>query len=310
MNKHKTYSYIALLIGVVSVSASAVMVKLTTTPPPVTAFYRMLFSVLLMLPFFLFTRGAGLRTMTRKDWLYISLAGVFLAFHFILWFESLALTSVASSVVLVTLQPLFAFAGTYFLFGERVSRQAVLSAALAIGGSAIISWGDFQISGWALAGDILALAACFMVTAYLLVGQDVRKRHTLILYTTLVYGISAAALLVYCLLFSYNLNPGNGENLLMLLMLAVFPNLLGHSLFNWALKWTSTNTISMAILFEPAGAIILAYFILNENIFWTQAAGSIVIITGIILFIAGDVRIKTSHSSNMDESGKKSGIEK
>ncbi|KZZ83272.1 MULTISPECIES: DMT family transporter [Bacillaceae] len=290
MNKQKTYAYIALFIGVLSVSASAVMVKLTTTPPPVTAFYRMFFSVLLMMPFFLLARGSGIKEMTNKDWLYISMAGIFLAFHFILWFESLELTSVASSVVLVTLQPLFAFAGTYLLFGERVTRQAVWSAAIAIIGSLIISWGDLQISGWALAGDLLALTACFMVTAYLLFGQEVRKRHSLILHTTLVYGISAATLLLYCLVFSYSLDPGSGENLMWLLLLAIFPNLLGHSLFNWALKWISTNTISVAILFEPAGAIILAYYVLNEQIMLTQAIGSAVIFAGILIFMAGDMK--------------------
>ncbi|AZB44121.1 DMT family transporter [Bacillus sp. FJAT-42376] len=309
MNKQKSYAYFALLIGVLSVSASAVLVKMTSTPAPVTAFYRMFFSAILMLPFFFIAKGAGIKRMSRKDWLYLTLAGVFLAFHFILWFESLALTSVASSVVLVTLQPLFAFIGTFLFFGERVTRQAVWSAGLAIVGSLIISWGDFQISGWALAGDFLALTACFMVTAYLLFGQEVRKRHSLILQTTLVYAISAITLLLYCLLFSYNLNPGSGENLIWLLMLAVFPNLLGHSLFNWALRWISTNTISVAILFEPVGAILLAYYVLEEKIMLTQAAGSAVIFAGVLLFIAGDIKKESALSKKMDDSGKNSGIE-
>ncbi|MTH54809.1 EamA family transporter [Bacillus mangrovi] len=307
----KTYAYLALLIGVISVSTSAIMVRLTVTPAPVTAFYRMFFSVLLMIPFFVAAKGAGIRSMTRRDWILISLAGIFLAFHFILWFESLELTSVASSVVLVTLQPLFAFAGTYLFFGEKASRQAIWSAALAIFGSLIISWGDFRISGMALAGDLLALTACLMVTVYLLFGQDVRKRHSLILHTTLVYGISAVVLFIYCVFFSYNLHPGNSENLMWLLLLAVFPNLLGHSLFNWSLKWISTNTISVAILFEPAGAIVLAYFILGEGVTWYQAAGSFVIFAGILLFLSGDFKKKEHHHhEDLDDKGRKMGIEK
>ncbi|MFY4775326.1 DMT family transporter [Metabacillus sp. RGM 3146] len=288
MNRNHFYPYAALIIGVLSVSASAIFVKLSSSPAPVTAFYRMFLSVLILMPLFLLKSIKEIKLLTKKDWLFTILAGVLLAVHFILWFESLQYTSVASSVVLVTLQPLFAFIGTYFFFKEKLSAGGILSSILTIIGSMIISWGDLKVSGEALFGDMLALAACLMVTAYLLFGQEVRKRHNLTLYSGLVYGISAATLLIYCLLFSYPLVPAERTDWFYFVLLAVFPNLLGHSLFNWALKWISTNTISVAILFEPVGAVILACIFLQEIITLTQIIGGSIIMTGILWFLLGN----------------------
>jgi drug/metabolite transporter (DMT)-like permease len=285
MNSSRLYPFIALIIGVIAVSASAVFVKLTTAPAPVIAFYRLFFSTVLIAPLFLIKSLGEVKLMSKKDWLFSSISGVFLAFHFILWFESLNYTSVASSVVLVTLQPLFAFIGTYLFFKEKVSKIAVVSGGVAIVGSVIISWGDFQISGLALFGDMLALAACAMITAYLLFGQGIRKHHSLTLYTFIVYGISSITLLLYCLFLQYPLAPYPTSDWYYFLLQALVPTLLGHSLFNWALKWVSTNTISVMILFEPVGAIILAYYILGENVIPTQLIGGAVIMAGIILFL-------------------------
>lgn len=188
--------YVALAIGVVSVSLSAIFVKFAEAPAGIIAFYRLLFSVLILLPVFLYKYVGELKGITKKDWFFSTVAGVFLAFHFILWFESLNYTSVASSTVLVTLQPLFAFVGTYVFFKEKITIKAVFCGAIAIFGSFIISWGDFRISGMALYGDILALIACALVTAYLLFGQEVRKRLSLITYTFIVYGISTITLFI------------------------------------------------------------------------------------------------------------------
>ena len=105
------YPFIAIAIGVISVSLSAILVKLSTADAGVTAFYRMLFTVIIMFPLFAWKYTSELKKLSKRDWLFSTIAGVFLAFHFILWFESLNYTSVASSTVLVTLQPLFAGIG-------------------------------------------------------------------------------------------------------------------------------------------------------------------------------------------------------
>jgi drug/metabolite transporter (DMT)-like permease len=292
MGKIKMNPYLALAIGVISVSTSAIMVKFSTSPAGVIAFYRLFLSVLLLLPLFLTRYVSELRLITKKDWIYSMIAGVFLALHFILWFESLNYTSVASSTVLVTLQPIFAFIGTYFVFKEKISIVTIASGGIAIIGSAIISWGDFQISGSALYGDFLALFACALVTIYLMFGQTVRKRLSLITYTFIVYSFSSITLFIYVIARNESFIPNQSSDWVYFLLLALVPTLLGHSLFNWSLKWLSTSTISMAILFEPVGAIILAYYLLGEVMIWSQIIGGIIVIGGISLFVADERKAK------------------
>ncbi|WP_096270946.1 DMT family transporter [Paucisalibacillus globulus] len=283
--------YIAIVIGVLSVSTSAVLVKLAgNAPAAIIANYRLLLAVLLMTPIMLWKYRHEFKLITKKDWFLSSLAGIFLAFHFILWFESLNYTSVASSVVLVTLQPIFAFLGTYLFFKERFSAGAIISMVIALFGSVIISWGDFQVSGMALFGDILAFIAAIAVTAYFLLGQNARKRLSLMTYTYVVYGVSSITLILYNLLLQNPFFGYSTDYWLVFLALAVIPTFFGHTLFNWALKWLSTSTISMAIVFEPIGASVLAYFILGEKITWSQWLGGTIVIFGLFLFIMSTTR--------------------
>lgn len=281
----KTNHYLALIIGAIAVSTSAIFVKLSSAPAAVIATYRLLFAVLLMVPFFSTKYLKEIRLIEKKDWIYSIIAGVFLAFHFIFWFESLNYTSVASSVVLVTLQPIFAFIGTYFFYKEKLSLGAFFSGILAIIGSFIISWGDFQVSGMALWGDFLAIIAAVMVTAYFLFGQTVRKRLSLFTYTFVVYLISSLTLIIYDLILGYSFFSYPKQDWIVFLLLALVPTLLGHTLFNWAIKWLSTSIISMSILFEPVGASILAYFILNEVLTVSQWIGGLILMAGLFLFL-------------------------
>ncbi|MDF1510046.1 DMT family transporter [Robertmurraya sp. DFI.2.37] len=293
MMRPKVNPYFILAIGVISVSTSAIFVKVSQAPSEVIAFYRLFFSVIIMLPVFLIKYANELRLITKRDWLFSLVAGVFLAFHFILWFESLNYTSVASSTVLVTLQPLFAFVGTYVFFKEKFTVRAIFCGVLAIIGSFIISWGDFKISGSALFGDILALIACALVTAYLMFGQSVRKRVSLITYTFVVYAISAITLFIYVLILGQPLTNYPTSDWLYFVLLAIIPTLLGHTLFNWSVKWLSTSTISMAILLEPIGATILAYYLLNEKIMLTQIIGGLIVMASLAFFLIEGKMSKT-----------------
>lgn len=285
MEKPIVHPLIVIFIGVISVSASAIFVKLADTTAGTTAFYRMFLSVLIMLPLFLNRHVHELKQLVKRDWIFSSIAGVLLAFHFILWFESLNYTSVASSTVLVTLQPLFAVFGTYFFFKDRVGAKGILAMAIAIGGSVLISWGDFKVGDTAFYGDILALIACAFVTGYMLFGQDVRRRVGLTTYTMIVYTVSTITLALYVWIKGETFIVTRPMDWFWFVLLAIVPNLLGHNLFNWALKYVSANTISIAILFEPVGASILAYFIFAEKLIATQYIGGSIVIVGILLYI-------------------------
>lgn len=298
MEKPKINPYIPISIGVISVSLSAIFVKLANAEAGIIAFYRMLFSVLIMAPLFFWKYTKELRQLSKRDWVFSSIAGIFLAFHFILWFESLNYTSVASSTVLVTLQPLFAFVGTYFFFKERITMKTIFAGAIAIIGSVLISWGDFKLSGAAFYGDILALIACALVTAYLLFGQDVRKRLSLVTYTMLVYVVSTITLFVYVLIKGESFGPYPTMDWVWFILLAIVPNLFGHTLFNWAIKYVSTNVVSIAILFEPIGAAILALLIFKEYLIATQLIGGLIVIMGILLFVIDEKKILKFFSKN------------
>ncbi|MGY3186344.1 DMT family transporter [Lysinibacillus sp. TE18511] len=291
MEKPKIHPYIPIFIGVVSVSLSAILVKLANAEAGVIAFYRMLFSVLIMAPLFFWKYTNEVKQLRIRDWLFSSIAGIFLAFHFILWFESLNYTSVASSTVLVTLQPLFAFVGTYFFFKEEITLKTIIAGAIAIIGSVLISWGDFKVSGTAFYGDMLALIACVLVTAYFLFGQDVRKRLSLVTYTMIVYVVSTITLLIYVLIKGESFGPYSIMDWICFILLAIVPNLFGHTLFNWSIKYVSTNVVSIAILFEPIGAAILALVIFKEYLIATQIIGGFIVIVGILLFIVDEKKI-------------------
>jgi len=284
-NKPFIHPYIALIIGVITISASAIMIKVTEAPSGVVATYRMLFTVLLMTPLIMASYRHELKKITKQDWIYSIVSGFFLALHFVTWFESLNYTSVASSVVLVTLQPLFTFVGGYFFFQERVNWKGVFGSILAIVGSTIICWGDLRIGGMAIWGNILALLGAAFVSGYWLFGQSIRQRLSLMTYTYVVYGASTVFLLLYVFMAQEALFPYPTKEWILFISLAIFPTLLGHSIFNWALKWFSASMISMAILLEPIGAAILAYFILGEVVTWTQGLGGFIILLGIGIFV-------------------------
>jgi drug/metabolite transporter (DMT)-like permease len=294
--------YFALFIGVAAVSTSAIFVKLATAPASIVATYRLLFSVLLMAPFILTRQTGALRQISKRDWLFLWIAGVFLALHFILWFESLHYTSVASSVVLVSLQPLFSFIGGYLIFREQLTKKSGFSSVLAFGGSVIIGWGDFQIGGAALWGDFLALMGAGAVTAYWLIGQTLRQRIPVITYTFIVYGTSTISLYLYDMFCKIPLFPYSQKDLTLFLLLAIIPTLLGHSVFNWIIKWVNASTISISLLGEPVGAAILAYWVLHEKITIIQWIGGTIIIAGIYLYVSENRRISLE-SVNKNERG-------
>lgn len=279
--------YLTLFLGVFALSTSAIFVKLAGAPSSITAFYRLFFALLFLLPLLLLDKAywQDLRSLSRRQWQTGLLSGLFLAIHYILWFESLNYTSVASSTVIVTLQPLFSFVGSYFLFKERFSTGAIISSIVALIGSFIIAWGDFQISMQALYGDLLAFIAAGFITAYFFIGQHMRQKLAVVPYSILGYAASAFFLAVYALTQQLSFIDYSQSTWTAFLGIAFISTILGQMLLNWLLKWLSTSVISMSILGETIGTCILAYFILGEIITLRQGIGIIVTLFGLGLFM-------------------------
>ena len=290
-NSHRIIHYIFLFLGVLAISTSAIFVKLSTAPAPIIATYRLVFSTLMILPVMILNKKyiLEIKKLRLKQLAAVFLSGIFLAIHYILWFESLHFTSVASSTVLVTMQPLFAFIGSYFFFGERLKKLSIFGGFLSISGSCIIGFGDFNIGGIALIGDLLALLAAGVITAYFLIGENIRKNLSLVPYVFICYLSSSIFLLGYSVILKYPLIGYQNSDWLWFFCLALIPTILGQTVLNWLIKWLSTSTISMSILGEPVGTCILAYLILDESITYNQILGSTIILIGIGIFLIGKI---------------------
>lgn len=285
--KSQTISYLALFFGVFALSTSAIFVKLADAPSSITAFYRLFFAALILLPLLLFNNRnrQALLSLSKKQWVFGLFSGLFLAIHYVLWFESLNYTSVASSTVIVTLQPLFSMVGGYFLFKEHFGKGAIIGCFIAIIGCSIIGWGDFQISNQALFGDFLAFIAAGIITVYFFIGQYVRKDLSLVPYSMIGYSSSAFFLVIYAYSQQVSFVHYSLHTWFSFIGLAFIATILGQTIFNWLLKWINASVISMSILGETVGTCILSYFILKEAISLQQGIGIMLILVGLALFL-------------------------
>jgi len=283
-NKPIVNPYLAVLVGVFAVSFSALFVRLTTAPALIIATYRLLFTFLILSPYALFRYRSELFTISWRQRGLAASSGVCLALHLVTWFISLRYTSVASSVVLVTTQPVFVVIGSWLFFREKVSRLAMMGGALALFGSFIIGAADFQIGREAFLGDMLALSAAMFVSGYLLIGRRMRGGVALPVYTFYTYGSSALVLIITSLATQTPFAPYPARDWLIFLALAVVCTVIGHTIFNWVLKHVQASVVSVSILGEPLGAIVWASVFLREYPTLRQGIGACFIFGGLFIF--------------------------
>ena len=278
--------YLILFAGVFALSTSAIWVRVAGAPSGVTAFYRLFLTTLMLLPFFLGSRTCRkeVGNIRAGQWRRMIAAGVFLALHYLLWFESLNYTSTASSTVIVCLQPLFSMALECFILKQRIRPSALLGCFVALLGSAIIGFGDFRISGQGLLGDILAFVAAGVIALYFFIGQGIRQEISALTYSVLSYGTSSAVLLLYVFLRGDALTGYTGQTYGAFLGLALIGTVGGQFLFNLLLKQLPASAVTMSILGEPIGTCILAYLFLHEGISGQQLLGIVTIVGGLIVY--------------------------
>jgi drug/metabolite transporter (DMT)-like permease len=269
---------LGLLVGCAAISFSPILVRVAHLPALALAFWRCLAGALLLAPFAL--RRAGPRR-ARPSWRearWLALSGACLALHFALWNASLALTTVASSTVLVSCSPLFVGMLAGPLLGEAPSRQAWAGIGLTIAGAALIALGDagaVDLGPRALLGDAMAFAGAAAIGAYLLIGRAVRQRLPATTYAASVYGIAAAVLLPACLLSGARLGGYPAGSWLAVGGVVAGPQLLGHTVFNALLATLTADLVALVILTEPVGATLLAWALFGELPtvwFWPGAA--------------------------------------
>jgi drug/metabolite transporter (DMT)-like permease len=277
--------YLGVGFGVIVVSTAAILIRLAQAEihSLTVAAWRLTLATLILTPIALFTIRAELRTLTGREWRNALLSGLLLAIHFGTWITSLALTSVAASVVLVWTNPIFVGLASHFLLGERMSRPMVIALAVAISGSVIIGLGDLGEGTHQLLGDLLAVMGAISGAGYFLIGRQLRARLSLLGYVYPVYGTAAVLLMVVLLVSGLPRVPQRSETWLWLALMALGPQILGHSSLNWALRYLSATYVTLATLGEPIGSALLAWWLLDEPPTpWTVVGGAL-ILSGIVI---------------------------
>ncbi len=277
-----------LLLAVFSVSWAAIFIKLCSAPPLVIAFYRMFMASVLLAPFILLKYFSDLKQLLTEAPKLALLSGLFLGLHFALWVSSLFYTSVASSVVIVATQPVFVALFSLIFLKEKATLLVWLGIILALVGVGIIGGGDFAN----LKGDLLALLGAIMAAAYLTVGRNLRKKFHLAAYIFVVYSVSSMVLASFILIFGDSFSPLGLENMGWFLLLAVVPTLIGHSLYNWLLKYIKAYLVGISILGEPLGASVWAFLIFKEVPPSSLYVGAVLIIAGVSLALRGEWKQK------------------
>ena len=276
-------TYIILLSGVLSVSFAAIFIRLADAPPLVIATYRMAIASVILIPIASTKFRRSFSKLSKRDILLILLSSAFIALHFWLWITSLSYTSIASSVVLVTAHPAFVVVISYFLWGERLNKLTIGGIVVALIGVIFINYGGLTFDSQSILGNLLALVAGFFMGAYLIVGRQLKTRIDILSYLAIIYTCSAVILLVATIASGYNLFGYSPTTYLMLILLALVPQLIGHSCLNLAVRLMPVTLVSVAILGEPVGATMLGSFILDEIPTANEIAGGLLILGGIFI---------------------------
>jgi len=289
----------AILVAILAVSTASIFIRFAQREAPslVIAALRLTVASLILAPVTISRYRDELRKLTRTDLLLGVLSGLFLAVHFATWISSLEYTSVASSVVLVSTGPLWVALLSPIFLKEPLTRLVLVGMSLALLGGTIIGLSDSCqiengftcpplsrfVQGTAFLGNFLALAGAWTVAGYLMIGRRLRAGMSLIPYIFVVYGIAAIILLV--IMFAAGQRPTGYSPVfyLWILLLALLPQLIGHSTYNWALRYMPAALVSITTLGEPIGSAVLAYFILRETPTPLTIFGGALILAGIYL---------------------------
>ena len=282
--------YAVLALGVFAVGWAAIFIRLADAPALSTAAYRLTFAGVPVAVYAALRHRPPLRRLEGRGWVLLLASGGALALHFAAWIGSLQLTTVASSVALVTTQPLWAALIAAAVLGERVSRGTVVAIAVAAAGGALIGLRDFAAGGEALLGDALALIGAVCAAVYFIIGRRLRGGLDLAAYIGVVYPAAALALLAMAVVSGQPLRGFSAQTWSMFLLLALVPQLIGHSSLNWALRYLPAHLVTVAVLGEPVLSTLLAIPILGERPGLLRVVGGLVTLAGVYLAVREEVR--------------------
>jgi drug/metabolite transporter (DMT)-like permease len=274
---------LALVVAILAVSTSAPLVHLAAPAPPLTvAAARVCLTAVLL------TIASGprllraFRELDKRDRWLVASSGLLLGAHFGVWISSLYLTSTAASVALVATQPIFAGLFGWLLLSEGVSRRAVGGIAVAAIGCAVLASGDLGgAREGALLGDVLAVLGAVTAAGYFVLGRRLRASLPLIPYLAMVNLVAGLVLLVTATALDAPFTGFEPKVYVALVLCAVIPSIVGHTLLNWSVRRVPVHLVSLAILGEPIGASLLTWASFGEVPPIHAAIGGAVILLGI-----------------------------
>ena len=289
----RTPPFVALALSVIALSTSAILVRYSTAPSVIKAFYRVVITVGVLAPWALTRYRGDFGRLRARDAFLAGVTGVALAVHFAAWFESLEWTSVAASVTLVQSQPLFVAVGAWALLDERITRRRAVGILVAVSGMVAMSLGELG-SGVALAGgrplygNALAVIAAVAFAGYALAGRSIRQRVSLVPYVTVVYVVCAVTLLGLVVRQGHPLTGYPPREWALFAAMALGPGLAGHTVINWVLAHVDSSVVSVSLLGEPLGSTLLALVLLGEVPTLATVVGGSVVLLGIAVTSTSD----------------------
>ena len=283
-----------LALGVLGVGTSGPLIAATRAPSFAIAFWRNAIGTVVLAPYALLRHRAEFRAMNRRQWQTALAAGFCLGLHFSTWTPSLTMTSVASATAFAATQPIFA-AFIARLRGEHVAGRAWIGILIAVLGVVALSGVDLRVSVHAFLGDLLALTAAVLAALYMTLGSSVRQTVSLTPYATVCYGTASITLAAMAALSGEHLLGFGSNAWLKILALTAGAQLLGHTMFNRALKTTSATVVSVVILLEVPIAALLAAV-------WLGQIPSLWALPGAVLILAGLIAISMASSSASESS--------
>ncbi|MCX7784680.1 MAG: DMT family transporter [candidate division WOR-3 bacterium] len=281
MSRLKIALYISL--GLITLSFASILIKLTNAPSIVIAAGRLTIAAIVLQPLFWLQFFRLRSEIQHSQWYLIILSGIFLSAHFIMWIESLNHTSIPSSVVLVATDPIFVAIFSPLLLRERVSLRIIIAIILGFIGTMIIA--SQGITSFTITkGNFLALGGAVCASGYLLIGRKVRPQVSLLAYIYIMYTTSAIILVLAVLITGNKFFGYTFQSYLFIALLGIGPQLIGHTSFNWALRYLTAPVVAMTILGEPLGTTVLAWLILKQLPTIKEIFGGVII--GISIYLA------------------------
>ncbi|MGQ4910891.1 MAG: DMT family transporter [Candidatus Thorarchaeota archaeon] len=295
-----------LTLSITMVSSASILILLSESPPLVIVFWRTLYGAIFMAAIGAARRDfVGVRKTPAlvRNWPWLIGIGVVLSFHFSTWFQSLTMTSVAASVVLVDSSPIITAILSTLVLGEALRRRSWIGVVVAVLGATVLTIGSVYtgLGPDPLGGNILALLGAFFLAVYFIGGRKYAHDLPITVYTSIVYLTAASVTLALCIVAGLEVLVFTPREIVIFIALAIFPTVLGHSVNNYLLTKVPAYVISSAVLGEPIGATLLAFLVFAEIPGWLELAGFLVILLGVGLVLADIAARERSETLSLDD---------